>query len=69
MVTMPETTESTISSRGKSVTRPGIRDVHVKCVPEAIWLRARQNALTSGMAFKDYLIRLLEECEPFTPGP
>ena len=59
--------EPASSARRKPTTRPGIRDVHVKCVPEAIWLRARQNALTSGLAFKDYLIRVLENCEAFPP--
>src|SRR5689334_16480321 len=51
--------------RPKRCPRPGIRDVHIKRVPESIWLRARQNALQSGLPFKDFVIRLLAQSEPF----
>ena len=50
------------------VARPGheaTRDLHVKGVPEAIWCRARCNATLSGMAFKAFIIKLLEECTPY----
>ena len=40
------------------------RDLHVKGVPEPIWMRARCNATNSGMTFKDYMIALLENSEP-----
>ena len=45
-------------------TRNGSRDLHVKAIPEPIWCRARCNATRSGMSFKEYMIRLLETCEP-----
>jgi hypothetical protein len=67
MTTQPTQGSDHSPSDSKIMTRTGIRDVHVKRVPEAIWLRARQNALVSGLAFKDYLIRVLEQCEPFPP--
>lgn len=44
--------------------RTGARDLHVKAVPESIWIRARCNATRSGLSFKDYLIRILESSEP-----
>lgn len=50
------------------ITRPGsgaTRDLHVKGGPEAVWCRARCNATLSGMAFKAFIIKLLEECTPF----
>jgi len=40
------------------------KEIHVKGVPVAVWLRARQNALQSGLPFKDFVIRLLESSEP-----
>jgi hypothetical protein len=43
------------------------RDVHIKRVPQAIWLRARQNALVSGLAFKEFVIRLLHDSQPYPP--
>jgi hypothetical protein len=44
------------------------RDVHIKRVPQAIWLRARQNALASGLAFKEFVIRLLDDSQPYPPA-
>lgn len=46
---------------------PGAHNVYVRGVPQPIWRRARQNALLSGIPFKDFVIRLLAESEPFTP--
>jgi hypothetical protein len=48
---------------------PQRRDVHVKGVPPEIWLRARQNALASGLPFKAYVTRLLAECQPIAHQP
>jgi hypothetical protein len=41
------------------------RSVNIRGVPEQVWCKARQNALASGMAFKQYVIRLLAESRPF----
>ena len=41
------------------------RNVNIRGVPTDIWCKARQNALTSRMAFKHYVIRLLSESTPF----
>jgi len=38
--------------------------VEIRGVPYAIWQRARQNALLSGLAFKEYVICLLAKSEP-----
>lgn len=35
-------------------------ELHVKRVPRAIWLRARQQALAQKLSFRDYVIRVLE---------
>jgi hypothetical protein len=43
-------------------------NVGAKGVPTYAWLRARQNALASGLAFRDYLIHLLQTSEP-VPRP
>jgi hypothetical protein len=49
-----------------SGTRNGTRDLHVKAIPESIWVRARCNATRSGLSFKEYVIRLLGACEPIS---
>jgi hypothetical protein len=43
----------------------GTREVHVKGVPESVWCRSRCNAAMSGLRYKDYIIRLLAESQPF----
>lgn len=35
------------------------RSVHLRGVPEAIWRRARADAVLAGMSFKKYVINLL----------
>jgi len=47
-------------------TRNGTRDLHVKAIPESTWVRARCNATRSGLSFKEYMIRLLEACQPIS---
>ena len=43
---------------------PETRGVNIRGVPYAIWQRARQNALLSGLAFKEYVICLLAKSGP-----
>jgi hypothetical protein len=43
----------------------GTRDLHVKAIPESIWVRARCAATRSRMSFKAYIVRLLGACQPF----
>jgi hypothetical protein len=43
--------------------------INIRGVPRSVWRRARQNALTSGLPFKVYLIRLLEKSEPLPAQP
>jgi len=52
-----------IQPRNDEAGRPA-RSVHVKQVPVAIWCKARQNALASGLSFKDYVIQLLASSGP-----
>ena len=47
-------------------TRNGTRDIHVKAIPESIWVRARCNATRSGLSFKEYVTRLLGACQPIS---
>lgn len=48
--------------------RDGFRDVHIKKVPEPIWRKARHNALASSLSFRDYVIHLLDQCQPCPPA-
>lgn len=46
--------------------------LHIKDLPHEVWCRARNNANLSGLPYRDYVIRLLSECQPFprqTNGP
>lgn len=63
---MNASTQATTTVMG---SRNGIRDLHVKAIPEAIWVRARCNATKSGMSFKDYVIRILGACQPVSGAP
>jgi hypothetical protein len=38
--------------------------LNVRRVPHQVWTRARVNATISNLAFRDYVIRLLERSEP-----
>lgn len=65
-----ETNVTPISSlaipRGRKEPSSLIRTVNIRGVPENVWARARQNALASaGMPFREYVIRLLAESQPF----
>ena len=39
--------------------------LHIKSLPYEIWCRARHNANLSGMPYRDFVIRLLAESQPF----
>ena len=41
-------------------------DVYVKRVPLRVWAHARNNACLSGLSFREYLIQLLDQSQPFT---
>lgn len=43
--------------------------LHIKELPYEVWCRARHNANLSGMYFRDYIVRLLAESEPFLQEP
>jgi hypothetical protein len=49
-------------------TQIRVRDLHVKGIPESVWCRARCNATRSGLAFKMYIIKILEASEPILPS-
>ncbi len=52
------------TTAAKPGVRNGLRDLHVKGLPESTWIRARCNATQSGMSFKEYVIRILEGSQP-----
>lgn len=39
--------------------------LYIKGIPLSTWQRARTNAITSGLPFRQFVIRLLSECEPY----
>ena len=43
--------------------------LNVRAVPHEVWLRAKHNALESCLPFRDYIIRLLQQSEPFPTPP
>ena len=45
---------------------PDTVELHVRNVPRAVWLKARQAALASRLRFGQYVIKLLEQAEPIT---
>lgn len=45
---------------------PTTHDLHIKSVPQDVWLHARHNALLSNLSFKDYVIRTLAASHPLT---
>ena len=49
-------------------TEQETRSVNIRGLPYAVWQKARQNALASNLPFKEYVIRVLAESEPFSPA-
>lgn len=49
---------------GLAVLQDRTRSLHVKRVPWSIWARARQNALASGVPFREFVIALLARSAP-----
>lgn len=56
--------ESTAKTDSEHAEAEETHAVHVARVPLKVWQRAKGNAVASNMAFRDYVIRLLEQCEP-----
>jgi hypothetical protein len=46
---------------------PDTVELHVRNVPRAVWLKARQEALASRLRFGKYIIKLLENAGPVSP--
>jgi len=58
------TTPNTTNPLRDPAIKGRVRDLHVKRIPESAWLRARQNALQSGLSFKAYVTKVLEHSMP-----
>jgi|GEM_PF-2136261 len=56
---MTTTNPNEITPGSKETERETV-ELHVKRVPRAIWLKARQQALAQKLSFRDYVIRILE---------
>ena len=54
------TTNQNEISPGSEEAEPETVELHVKRVPRAIWLKARQQALAQKLSFRDYVIRVLQ---------
>jgi len=54
------TTNTNEATPGSEESERETVELHVKRVPRAIWLRARQQALAQKLSFRDYVIRVLE---------
>jgi hypothetical protein len=50
---------------GEQITRP----LYVRHVPESTWNRVHENALESRMRLSAYLVKLMEQSQPFPPQP
>jgi hypothetical protein len=46
---------------------PDTVELHVRNVPRAVWLKARNAALVSRLRFGQYVIKLLENANPVSP--
>jgi hypothetical protein len=42
-----------------------VKDLSVKGIPEQVWFKARFNAMKSHMSFKEYIVKILEDCPVF----
>lgn len=47
---------------------PDTVELHVRNVPRAVWLKARNAALASRLRFGRYVIKLLENAGPLPPS-
>jgi hypothetical protein len=47
------------------ITRP----LYIRHVPEPTWNRVHENALKSRMRLSAYLVKLMEESQPYPPQP
>ena len=65
MATSQEGRERPQQSANSSQTeQPRNRAINIRGVPDAVWCRARMNALESRLPLKDYVIQLLSQSEP-----
>jgi hypothetical protein len=64
--TMNAENDGDATTKMTAAPRMGIRDLHVKAIPESVWIRARCKTTQSGLSFKEYLIRLLGASQPLT---
>jgi hypothetical protein len=57
-------TETVPAATAVQTLEPDTVELHVRNVPRAVWLKARQAALASRLRFGQYVIKLLENAGP-----
>lgn len=56
-------------SKSQAVDAQLTHTLNVRRVPHRVWTRARVNATISNLAFREYVIRVLEQSKPFASQP
>jgi len=66
LIDNPEPAKSAVVTHPKSASAPAREghSLYIKAIPVEVWERARINAIRSNMAFRDYIIVLLQESKP-----
>jgi hypothetical protein len=59
--------ELAISKPSQSSQTDYTRPLYVRRVPEAIWNRVHDNANRSRMRLQSYLVKIMEQSQPFLP--
>ena len=64
LIDNPGTTKSAVTAHSKSAPAREGHSLYIKAIPVEVWEKARINAIRSNMAFRDYVIVLLQESKP-----
>lgn len=64
LIDNPESAKSAVVAHPKSAPAREGHSLYIKAIPVEVWEKARINAIRSNMAFRDYVIVLLQESKP-----
>ena len=56
---------TTLTTPEEEISRP----LYIRRVPESTWNRVHENAIRSRMRLSAYLVKLMEQSQPFPPMP
>jgi hypothetical protein len=62
---MPLTQADPIQAMPNTPVQECYRALYVRRVPEQVWILVHDNAIRSRMRLQDYIVKILEGCEPF----